>query len=59
VKTFADKVEIALAGEHTAASHSRSSGILSVRQRTAVKQAVRSSPQIVASQVHAGLENVT
>ena len=57
VKTFADKVEVALAGEHTATSHSRSSGILSVQQRTAVKRAVRSSPQMVGSQVHAGLEN--
>ena len=57
VKTFSDKVEVALAGEHTASSHSRSSGILSVKQRSAVKRAVRSSPQLVGSQVHAGLEN--
>ncbi len=57
VKTFADKVEVALAGEHTPESHSRSSGILSVKQRSAVKRAVRSSPQLVGSQVHAGLEN--
>jgi hypothetical protein len=42
LKTFADKVDVALAGEHTAASHSRSSGILSdlsVKQRCAVKRA--------------------
>ncbi len=57
MKTFADKVEVALAGEHTATSHSSSSGILSVQQRTAVQRAVRSSPQMVGSQVHAGLEN--
>ncbi len=57
VKTFADKVEVALAGEHTADSHFRSSGILSVKQRTAVNRAMRSSPQLVGSQVHAGLEN--
>ncbi len=57
VKTFADKVEVALAGEHTHLSHSRSSGILSIKQRTAVKQSVRSSPHMVGSQVHAGLEN--
>jgi hypothetical protein len=57
VKTFADKVEVALAGEHTASSHTRSSGILSVKQRSAVKRAVRSSPHAVGSQVHANLEN--
>jgi hypothetical protein len=57
VKTFADKVEVALSGEHTPESHTRSSGILSVKQRSAVKRAVRSSPQMVGSQVHAGLEN--
>jgi hypothetical protein len=57
VKTFADKVEVELAGEHTADSHSRSSGILSMKQRCAVKRAVRSSLQLVGSQVHAGLEN--
>ena len=57
VRTFHDKVEVALAGEHTASSHSRSSGILSVKQRSAVKRAVRSSPHSVGSQVHASLEN--
>jgi hypothetical protein len=57
VKTYAQKVEVALSGEHTPESHSRSSGILSVKQRSAVKRAVRSSPQMVGSQVHAGLEN--
>ncbi len=57
VKTFTDKVEVALAGEHTADSHNRSSGILSVKQRTAGKRAVRSLPQMVGSQVHAVLEN--
>ena len=57
VKTFADKVEVALSGEHTPESHIRSAGILSVKQRSAVKRAVRSSPQLVGSQVHAGLEN--
>jgi hypothetical protein len=57
VKTFADKVEVTLAGEHTADSHSRRSGILSVKQRCAVKRAMRSSPQLVGSQVHAKFEN--
>jgi hypothetical protein len=57
VKTYAQKVEVSLSGEHTPESHSRSSGILSVKQRSAVKRAVRSSPQLVGSQVHAGLEN--
>ncbi len=57
MKTFAEKVEVALAGEHTPLSHSRSSGILSVKQRAAVKTSVRSSPHMVGSQVHAGLEN--
>jgi hypothetical protein len=57
VKTFADKVEVALAGEHTASSHTRSSGILSVKQRSAVKREVRSSLHAVGSQVHANLEN--
>ncbi len=33
VKTFANRVEIALAGEHDASSHLVSSGILSVKQR--------------------------
>ncbi len=57
VKTFSEKVEVALAGEHTPLSHSRSSGILSVKQRAAVKHSVRSSPHMVGSQVHAELEN--
>jgi hypothetical protein len=57
VKTYSDKVEVALAGEHTVASHTRSSGVLSVKQRSAVKMAVRSSPHAVGSQVHASLEN--
>jgi hypothetical protein len=57
VKTFTDKVEGALAGEHTASSHTRSSGILSVKQRSAVKRVVRSSQDAVGSQVHAKLEN--
>ncbi len=57
MKTFSDKVEVALAGEHTASSHSRSSGILSVKQQSAVKRAVRSSPHSVGSQVQASLEN--
>jgi hypothetical protein len=60
VKTFADEVEVALAGEHTASSHTRSSGcVLSVKQRSAVKRAVRSSPHAVGSQVHANLENLS
>ncbi len=59
VKTFSDKVEVALAGEHTASSHSRSSGVLSVtvKQRSAVKRAVRSSQHSVCSQVQVSLEN--
>jgi hypothetical protein len=57
VKTFSDKVEVALAGEHTASSHSRSSCDLFVNQRSAVRRAVRSSPHSVGSQVHATLEN--
>jgi hypothetical protein len=56
VKTFSDKVE-ALAGEHTASSHSGSSCILSVKQMSTVKRAVRSSPHSVGSQIHASLEN--
>jgi hypothetical protein len=59
VKLFSDKVEVALAGEYTASSHSRSSGILSVKQRSAVKRAVRSSPHSVGSQVQASLENLS
>jgi hypothetical protein len=57
VKTYADRVEVALAGKHTASSHSSSSGIMSVKQRSAVKRAFRSSPHSVGSQVHANLEN--
>jgi hypothetical protein len=57
VKTYADKVEVALAVEHTASSHSHSSGTLSVTQRSAVKRAVRSSPHSVGSQLHANLES--
>ncbi len=57
VNTFRDKVEGALAGEHTASSHSRSSGVLSVKQRSAVKRVVRTSPHSVCSQVQASLEN--
>jgi hypothetical protein len=57
VKTFANKVEIALAGEHDSSSHLVSSGILSVKQRCAVKGAVRSAPHAVGSQIHANLQN--
>jgi hypothetical protein len=57
VKTYSDKVEVALAGDHTASSHSRSSSVLSVKQRSVVKRAVRSSPLSVGSQVHVSLEN--
>ena len=57
VKTFSDKVKVALAGEHTASSHFHSSGILSIKQRSAVKRAVRSYPHSVGSQVHTNLEN--
>ncbi len=57
VKTFANRVEIALAGEHAASSHLVRSGILSVKQRCAVKGAVRSAPHAVGSQIHANLEN--
>jgi hypothetical protein len=57
VKTYSDKVEVALAGEHTASSHSSSSGILSVKQRSTVKRAIRSPQHSVGSQVHASLEN--
>jgi hypothetical protein len=39
VKTYAEKVEVALAGEHTASTHTRSSCIMSVKQRSAVKRA--------------------
>ncbi len=57
VKTFANRVEITLAGEHDSSSHLVSSGILSGKQRCAVKGAVRSSPHAVGSQIHANLEN--
>ena len=57
VKTFANRVEIALAGDYDASSHLVSSGILSVKQRCAVKGAVRSAPHAVGSQIHANLQN--
>jgi hypothetical protein len=57
VKTYADKVEVALAGEHTASSHTGSSSILSIKQRSAVEMEVRSSPHAIGSQVYANLEN--
>jgi hypothetical protein len=61
VKTYADKVEVALAGRHTPTSHTSSRGIfkLSVKQSSAVKHAVRASPYSVGSQVHANLEDVS
>ena len=57
VKNFPNKVEIALAGEHDSISHLVSSGILSVKQRCAVKGAVRSAPHAVGSQIHVNLQN--
>jgi hypothetical protein len=57
VKTFQERVEIALANTHTRTIHLVSNGILSVKQRSTVRRAVRSSPQAVGSQVHANMEN--
>ncbi len=61
VKSYSDKVEVALAGQHTSSSgessHTNDRGILSVERRSAVKRAVRASPLSVGSQVQANLEN--
>jgi hypothetical protein len=57
VKTYTDKVEVALARQHTATSHLVNSCILSGKQLSSVKSAIRFSPHAVGSQVHANLEN--
>ncbi len=57
VNTVQVSVEIALACKHTSTSHLVSSGILSVKQRSAFKRAVRSALQAVGSQVQAIMEN--
>lgn len=45
------------AGEHGPASHIHCRGILSVKQRGAIKRAVRAAPMTVGAQVHANLQN--
>jgi hypothetical protein len=57
VKSYADKVEVALASQYTSSSHTNSRGILSVKQRSTVKRALRASQLSVGSQVQANLEN--
>jgi hypothetical protein len=53
IKTFQDRVEIALSHKHTSTSHHVSSGNMSVKQMSAV----RSAPQVVGSQMHSNLKN--
>ncbi len=57
VKTYLDRVEITLAGMHASTSHLKGSGILSVKERSTIKSAVRAAPQAVGSLVHTNLEN--
>lgn len=59
MKRYPDKVELFMSGKHDASSHARSSGILTEKQRSAVKTAVRVSPLSVGSAVHSGLKNLS
>ena len=45
------------AGEHGPASHIHCRGILTVKQRGAIKRAVRAAPMTVGAQVHTNLKN--
>ena len=59
VRTFHDKVQLFVSGEHTKEleSHAEGRGILTVKQLAAVEASVRSAPLAVGSQVHANLKN--
>ena len=59
VKVYPDKVELFMSGKHDASSHAQSTGILSEKQRHAVRTAVRVAPLSVGSAVHAGLKNLS
>jgi hypothetical protein len=57
VRTFHDKVQLFVSGEHTKESHAEGRGILTVKQLATVEASVRSAPLAVGSQVHANLMN--
>ena len=51
VKYFTDKVVLMQAGDHDLNSHTKKRGLLSVKQRGAVKRAARSAPLQVGRQI--------
>ena len=57
VKSYRDRVMLYVSGEHTQDSHKAGKGILSVKQQHAIDTAVRSSPLMTGSTVHANLKN--
>ncbi len=57
VRTFHDKVQLFVSGEHTKESHAEGRCILTVNQLATVEASVRSAPLAVGSQVHANLKN--
>ena len=59
VKRYDHKVELFISGNHDASSHAVTSSILTEKQRTAVRTAVRTSPMTVGSAVHDGLKNLS
>ena len=59
VRTFGDKVQLFVSGEHTKDSHAEGKGTLTAKQLAAVESSVRSAPLAVGSQVHANLKNLS
>ena len=59
VKRYDHKVDLFISGMHDASSHAVTSSILTEKQRTAVRTAVRTSPMTVGSAVHDGLKNLS
>ena len=59
VKRYDHKVDLFISGNHDASSHAVTSSILTEKQRTAVRTAVRTSPMTVGSAVHDGLKNLS
>jgi hypothetical protein len=57
VRTFGDKVQLFVSGEHTKDSHAEGKGTLTVKQIAAVESSIRSAPLSVGSQVHANQKN--
>ena len=59
VRTFSDKVQLFVSGEHTKDSHASGKGILTVKQRSAIETSVLSHPLALGSQVRVNLKNLS